>query len=206
MRSNRTTDRSERGDRPRTKTFENRSAYGDQARSKRNTDRPSYGDQTRTRGRTPSNDQSGFVKIKQRDTREAGDARVTLTEKTQRAQMEWRQGRAGQMRLREKLKETSLAGWQRRKIELKLKLGADGWEPEKKIATSSMEKIRLLNSEFPKEWTIKHLSEQFKISQESVRRILKSKFQSSEEHTEQREHQRKLKIRAFKRSEKGGSK
>ncbi|KAJ2207828.1 Required for respiratory growth protein 9 mitochondrial [Coemansia sp. RSA 521] len=136
----------------------------------------------------------------------AGDARVTLTEKTQRAQMEWRQGRAGQMRLREQLKEPSLAGWQRRKIELKLKLGADGWEPEKKIATSSMEKIRLLNSEFPKEWTIKHLSEQFKISQESVRRILKSKFQSSEEHTEQREHQRKLKIRAFKRSEKGGSK
>ncbi|KAJ2288542.1 Required for respiratory growth protein 9 mitochondrial [Coemansia sp. RSA 355] len=140
------------------------------------------------------------------ETREAGDARVTLTEKTQRAQMEWRQGRAGQMRLREQLKEPSLAGWQRRKIELKLKLGADGWEPEKKIATSSMEKIRLLNSEFPKEWTIKHLSEQFKISQESVRRILKSKFQSSEEHTEQREHQRKLKIRAFKRSEKGGSK
>ncbi|PIA16155.1 hypothetical protein COEREDRAFT_30911, partial [Coemansia reversa NRRL 1564] len=54
-----------------------------------------------------------------------------------------------------------------------------GWEPEKKIATSSMEKIRLLNAEFPEEWTMQRLSEQFKISQESVRRILKSKFQPS---------------------------
>ncbi|KAJ2674222.1 sister chromatid cohesion protein 1 [Coemansia sp. RSA 1085] len=115
---------------------------------------------------------------------------TTLTAKAQHKKEQWHQSEAGQARLRDRLNDPSLAGWQRRKIELKLKLGSQPWQPEKKIAVSSMEKIRLLNSEFPKEWTLQRLSEQFKISQESVRRILKSKFQPSKHRIEKRERRR----------------
>ncbi|KAI8318942.1 hypothetical protein GQ54DRAFT_239924, partial [Martensiomyces pterosporus] len=57
----------------------------------------------------------------------------------------------------------------------------EGWDPTKKIARSSMEKIRLLNSEFPEVWTMTKLSQQFKVSQETIRRILKTSFKPTEE-------------------------
>ncbi|KAJ2711745.1 Required for respiratory growth protein 9 mitochondrial [Coemansia spiralis] len=143
----------------------------------------------------------GFVKVAHK--KEAGEApqmarATTQTRGAQQSTAAWRESDAGQQRMRERLKSTALAGWQRRKIEMKLKLGDAGWEPEKRIATSSMEKIRLLNAEFPEQWTMERLSEQFKISQESVRRILKSKFRPSKERTEKRERLRKQQIDTFK--------
>ncbi|KAJ2557458.1 Required for respiratory growth protein 9 mitochondrial [Coemansia sp. RSA 1933] len=104
-------------------------------------------------------------------------------------------------KLTEKLNDKSFEPWQRRKIELKLKLKEEGWNPEKKIATSSMEKIRLLNAEFPDVWTMQRLSKQFKVSQEAIRRILKSKFQPSETHTKEREAKRKELIKKYKSSQ-----
>ncbi|KAJ1665030.1 Required for respiratory growth protein 9 mitochondrial [Coemansia sp. RSA 1813] len=101
----------------------------------------------------------------------------------------------------EKLKDGSLEPWQRRKIELRLKLKGEGWSPEKKLATSSMEKIRLLNAEFPEVWTMQRLSKQFKVSQEAIRRILKSKFQPSETQTLERETKRKAQIKEYKNSQ-----
>ncbi|KAJ2340809.1 hypothetical protein GGF43_006319, partial [Coemansia sp. RSA 2618] len=136
--------------------------------------------------------------LKRSDPTDDTNARTTLTATQHRAQNEWLRGTSGQAHLRERLKEPSLLGWQRRKIELRLKLGDSRWEPEKRIAASSMEKIRLLNTEFPEEWTIKRLSEQFKISQESVRRILKSPFRPTEERIRERETMRKEQIHAFK--------
>ncbi|KAJ2390884.1 Required for respiratory growth protein 9 mitochondrial, partial [Coemansia sp. RSA 2559] len=100
--------------------------------------------------------------------------------------------------LAERLKDGSLEPWQRRKIELKLKLKGEGWSPAKKLATSSMEKIRLLNAEFPEVWTMQRLSKQFKVSQEAVRRILKSRFQPSEIHTQERDAKRKERIKEYK--------
>ncbi|KAJ2796149.1 hypothetical protein H4R21_004828 [Coemansia helicoidea] len=143
---------------------------------------------------------AGFVKVAhEKERREAPQkTRATLTRGAKQSAAAWRQSDAGQQRLRERLKSAELAGWQRRKIEIKLKLGDTAWEPEKRIATSSMEKIRLLNAEFPEQWTLERLSEQFKISQESVRRILKSKFRPSKERTEKRERLRKQQIDTFK--------
>ncbi|KAJ2616556.1 hypothetical protein H4S08_000713 [Coemansia sp. RSA 1365] len=157
---------------------------------------------------------SGFVRAGKQRGREGvadgSDSRQqkgqkTLTTKTLREKTKWHQSEAGQAQLRERLNDLSLAGWQRRKIELKLKIGGDGWEPEKKIATSSMEKIRLLNAEFPEEWTMQRLSEQFKISQESVRRILKSKFQPSKAGIEEREDRRRQQMAKHKTEFKRGS-
>ncbi|KAJ2380110.1 Required for respiratory growth protein 9 mitochondrial, partial [Coemansia sp. RSA 2603] len=138
------------------------------------------------------------------DTADEG-AVITMTEKDQKAKTEWQQSDAARKRMQERLKDSSLEGWQRRKIELKLKLGDSSWEPAKKIAVSSMEKIRLLNSEFPDVWTMKRLSDQFKVSQETVRRILKSKFRPTAEQIEKRELKRKENISKFKQSSRDNS-
>lgn len=50
------------------------------------------------------------------------------------------------------------------------------WQPFKIISRDAQDGIRLLHSSDPEKWSRKMLSEQFKISQESVRRILKSKW------------------------------
>ncbi|KAJ2592963.1 Required for respiratory growth protein 9 mitochondrial [Coemansia sp. RSA 1722] len=104
-------------------------------------------------------------------------------------------------KMQDRLKDGSLEGWKRRKIELKLKLGNDGWEPTKKIAVSSMEKIRLLNAEFPEVWTMKRLSEQFKVSQETIRRIIKSKYRPDADKIEKREQKRRTQMRSYKLQE-----
>ncbi|KAJ2897617.1 Required for respiratory growth protein 9 mitochondrial [Coemansia aciculifera] len=126
------------------------------------------------------------------------EAELTLTAKDLAAKAKWQQSGAAKSRQQDRLRDTSLEGWQRRKIELKLKLGGEKWEPIKKIATSSMEKIRLLNSEFPDVWTMQKLSEQFKVSQETVRRILKSSFRPSEQRSEKREQRRKSEMQTYK--------
>ncbi|KAJ2848754.1 sister chromatid cohesion protein 1 [Coemansia brasiliensis] len=155
---------------------------------------------TKGQGRAPAKAEKGEA-----GSSAAAQARTTLTTKAQHAKEQWHQSEAGQARLRDRLNDPSLAGWQRRKIELKLKLGSQPWVPEKKIAVSSMEKIRLLNTEFPKEWTLQRLSEQFKISQESVRRILKSKFQPSKNHIEKRKRRQQQQQQQFqRRSEQAG--
>ncbi|KAJ2158590.1 Required for respiratory growth protein 9 mitochondrial [Coemansia sp. RSA 552] len=131
---------------------------------------------------------------------------MTLTPKAQEARAKWGQSKERQTQLRGRLRDASLAGWQRRKIELRLKLGSDAqWAPEKKIATSSMEKIRLLNAEFPKEWTLPRLADQFRISQESIRRILKSRFRPSLAQAERRESRRKEQRSQFQKSVSPGS-
>ncbi|KAJ2016355.1 hypothetical protein GGH13_006767 [Coemansia sp. S155-1] len=130
------------------------------------------------------------------------EAELTLTAKDLAAKAKWQRSGEAKSRMQDRLRDSSLAVWQRRKIELKLKLGSEKWEPAKKIATSSMEKIRLLNSEFPEVWTMQRLSEQFKVSQETVRRILKSRFQPSEQRTERREQKRKAEMETYKEQNK----
>ncbi|KAJ2742290.1 Required for respiratory growth protein 9 mitochondrial [Coemansia sp. BCRC 34301] len=167
----------------------------------------------RTQGAVGSSTSTGFTKIERSKrlaerqgsssakgpSEDAGsEAELTLTAKDLAAKVKWQQSDTAKSRLQDRLRDTSLEAWQRRKIELKLKHGSEKWEPTKKIATSSMEKIRLLNSEFPEVWTMKRLSEQFKVSQETVRRILKSGFRPSEQRLERREQRRKSEMQAYK--------
>ncbi|KAJ1826528.1 hypothetical protein LPJ56_002133 [Coemansia sp. RSA 2599] len=158
-------------------------------------------------GSGPSSDPgSGFVKIggsekKRNGTESSADkdgTTTTLTQKALESKLKWQESGVIKKKMHDILKDGTLEGWKRRKIELKLKLGNEGWSPEKKIAVSSMEKIRLLNAEFPEVWTMKRLSEQFKVSQESIRRIIKSKFRPSAEKIEKREQKRKEQIRSYK--------
>ena len=51
----------------------------------------------------------------------------------------------------------------------------EGWNPRKKVSPDAMEGIRALHAQYPEECTREVLANQFKISQEAVRRILKAK-------------------------------
>jgi hypothetical protein len=76
--------------------------------------------------------------------------------------------------------------WAVQKEALKEKLGGEAWNPRKKLSPDTMEGIRHLNSTQPDKFTTPVLSEHFKVSPEAIRRILKSKWQPSDEEYEAR--------------------
>ena len=68
--------------------------------------------------------------------------------------------------------------WQVQKAALKNKFG-EGWNPRKKLSPDTMEGIRALHAQYPERYTTPVLAEQFGVSPEAIRRILKSKWRSS---------------------------
>lgn len=75
--------------------------------------------------------------------------------------------------------------WQIQKQALKEKF-KEGWNPLKKVSPDAMEGIRELHAMAPEKFTTRVLSQEFKISPEAIRRILKSKWRPSEEVMEDR--------------------
>ncbi|KAL4918231.1 hypothetical protein BDW62DRAFT_182102 [Aspergillus aurantiobrunneus] len=69
-------------------------------------------------------------------------------------------------------------GWEIQKEALKEKF-PNGWSPPKKLSPDAMEGIRHLNSVAPDQFTTPVLAEEFKVSPEAIRRILKSKWRPS---------------------------
>ncbi|KAF9893721.1 Required for respiratory growth protein 9 mitochondrial [Aspergillus nanangensis] len=76
-------------------------------------------------------------------------------------------------------------GWQIQKAALKDKF-EEGWNPPKKLSPDAMDGIRHLHSIAPDRFTTPVLAEQFQVSPEAIRRILKSKWRPSEEEVEDR--------------------
>lgn len=66
----------------------------------------------------------------------------------------------------------------------------DGWAPPKRISREAIDLLRLLQRSDPTVYTTPILAERFKISPESVRRILKSQFELSAEEKAKREARR----------------
>ncbi|KAL1972636.1 hypothetical protein VTN31DRAFT_7050 [Thermomyces dupontii] len=75
--------------------------------------------------------------------------------------------------------------WQIQKEALKRKF-KEGWNPPKKLSPDAMEGIRHLHAMNPEQFTTPVLAEQFKVSPEAIRRILKSKWRPTEEEMEDR--------------------
>jgi hypothetical protein len=82
--------------------------------------------------------------------------------------------------------EVGRPAWQTQKAALKEKLGGQAWNPRKKLSPDTMEGIRHLHSTQPTKFTTPILAEHFKVSPEAIRRILKSKWQPSDEEYEAR--------------------
>ena len=75
--------------------------------------------------------------------------------------------------------------WQKQKTALKDKF-AEGWNPRKKLSPDTMEGIRQLNEQYPDRYTTPILANEFEVSPEVIRRVLKSKWRPSETGMEER--------------------
>ena len=76
--------------------------------------------------------------------------------------------------------------WQIQKRALSKKFGTTGWSPRKRLSPDTLEGIQALHAQYPDRFTTPILAEQFKVSPEAIRRILKSKWQPKEEEKERR--------------------
>lgn len=76
--------------------------------------------------------------------------------------------------------------WQVQKQSLLKKFGSSGWMPRKRLSPDALEGIRALHSQFPEKYSTPVLAEEFKVSPEAVRRILRSKWRPNEEEEESR--------------------
>ncbi|KAH0544818.1 hypothetical protein FGG08_001047 [Glutinoglossum americanum] len=80
----------------------------------------------------------------------------------------------------------SVEPWQVQKDALEAKFGSSGWNPRKRLSPDALDGIRALNAQFPDKYTTPVLAEQFKVSPEAIRRILKSNWRPSDEDAEKR--------------------
>ncbi|OQE34642.1 hypothetical protein PENCOP_c016G07345 [Penicillium coprophilum] len=75
--------------------------------------------------------------------------------------------------------------WQVQKSALKEKFSG-GWNPPKKLSPDALDGIRHLHAKAPEQFTTAVLAEEFEMSPEAIRRILKSKWRPSEDEMESR--------------------
>ena len=76
--------------------------------------------------------------------------------------------------------------WQTQKKALSEKFGPTGWLPRKRLSPDTLEGIRVLHAQYPDRFTNSVLADQFKVSPEAIRRILKSKWRPTDEEEEMR--------------------
>ncbi|KAF9972309.1 Required for respiratory growth protein 9 mitochondrial [Actinomortierella ambigua] len=80
--------------------------------------------------------------------------------------------------------------WLKHRQTIREKHGGEFWEPHKRVPRQTMEQIRYLRKQFPEDWTTPKLAGHFKISVESVTRILRSKFTPSDERSREQDDKR----------------
>lgn len=71
--------------------------------------------------------------------------------------------------------------WGIQKSALEEKFGEKGWAPRKRLSPDALEGIRALHAQYPQDYTTATLADQFKVSPEAIRRILKSKWRPDED-------------------------
>ncbi|KAI0203089.1 hypothetical protein F4808DRAFT_418992 [Astrocystis sublimbata] len=76
--------------------------------------------------------------------------------------------------------------WQIQKAALKEKF-PEGWNPRKKLSPDALDGIRALHMQYPEQYTASVLSQQFQVSPEAIRRILRAKWTPTAEEEEARQ-------------------
>lgn len=76
--------------------------------------------------------------------------------------------------------------WRVQKARLKEKF-PEGWKPRKRLSPDALAGIKALNAQFPDVYTTEALATKFEIPAEAVRRILRSKWQPSEDEDQERQ-------------------
>lgn len=85
--------------------------------------------------------------------------------------------------------------WKKRVRANKLKFQT-GWAPPKRISREAMDLVRVLHKSDPETYSTPNLASKFRISPEAIRRILRSKFELSDEERVRRERKRQEEKRA----------
>lgn len=70
--------------------------------------------------------------------------------------------------------------WKKQKLALHKKLNGEHWNPKKKLSRDQQDAVRMLKQRYP-DMTNSNLADYFKVSAESIRRILKAKWQPNED-------------------------
>ncbi|EON67843.1 hypothetical protein W97_07098 [Coniosporium apollinis CBS 100218] len=76
--------------------------------------------------------------------------------------------------------------WQIEKAALERKLDSQAWNPRKRLSPDTLDGIRNLHMTDPARFTTPVLAEQFKVSPDAIRRILKSKWRPNEDEHDDR--------------------
>lgn len=76
--------------------------------------------------------------------------------------------------------------WQSQKSALSVKFGQTGWAPRKRLSPDTIEGIRGLHAQYPDKYTTPVLADQFQVSPEAIRRILKSTWRPNDKEEEER--------------------
>ncbi|KAK5112140.1 hypothetical protein LTR62_004483 [Meristemomyces frigidus] len=76
--------------------------------------------------------------------------------------------------------------WQLQKNASERKFGEAGWQPRKRLSPDTLDGIRALHASDPSTYSTAMLSSHFKITDEAIRRILKSKWQPDDDEAEDR--------------------
>lgn len=88
-------------------------------------------------------------------------------------------------------------GWRIQKEALNKKF-TEGWAPRKRLSPDALEGIRQLHAQDPVKFSTAILAQEFKVSPEAIRRILKSKWRPDEKTmAERRERWRKRNARIW---------
>lgn len=82
---------------------------------------------------------------------------------------------------RPKIPNAQLPLWKSQKAALAAKFGSrGGWQPLTKLSPSAMDGVRALHAEDPEKFSTSRLAQRFSVSPESIRRILKSRWQPTD--------------------------
>lgn len=76
--------------------------------------------------------------------------------------------------------------WQVQKSVLAEKFGHTGWLPRKRLSPDTLEGIRALHAQYPEKYTTPVLADQFEVSPEAIRRILKSQWRPNDKEEDER--------------------
>lgn len=82
--------------------------------------------------------------------------------------------------------KTKKERWQIQKSALERKFGETGWQPRKRLSPDALDGIRALHASDPELYCTEALAENFKVSPEAIRRILKAKWKPNEAEIEDR--------------------
>ena len=80
-----------------------------------------------------------------------------------------------------------LEPWKVHKFAIKKKLDGKPWDPLKKLSPDARQGVRQLHEEDPTLWSTPNLAQHFEISPDAIRRILKSKWEPTEEEKKSQE-------------------